>query len=78
MIKMKEEDCLLKEDKPAFKNILIRKIEALKEEMEQETGFYKENGLFHERDVADIADELEIATRVLKKLDSIPECKRAS
>lgn len=69
-----EKHCLLKEEKPSFKRILEGKIDALEEEISLETEFYKEHGLYHERDPADIAEELDIAKKVLKKLDNIPEC----
>lgn len=71
---MEEKHCLLKDEKPSFKHILEGKIEALEEEISLETEFYKEHGLYHERDVADIMDELAVAKKVLKNLDSIPEC----
>jgi hypothetical protein len=75
---MDEKKCLLKEDKPAFKHILEQKIEALKEEIKDENEFFKENGLYNERDVSDLAEELDVAERVLKHLDTIPECGKKS
>lgn len=71
-----EKHCLFHEEKPSFKHILEQKIEALEEEIELETEFFKENGLYHERDVADIAEEIDVVKRVLKHFESIPECKK--
>jgi len=68
-------DCIPMEDKPRFAHILKEKIEALEEEKQLETDFYNEHGLYHEQDVADIEDKIEIAKRVLKNLDSLPVCK---
>ena len=76
---MEEKHCLTKDEKPSFKHIIENKIEALEEEKHLEEEFYKNNGLYHERDVADIEEELEVARKVLKNLNSVPECgKRAA
>lgn len=72
---MKEEHCVNKAEKPAFKHILEGKIKALEDEIKDEEEFYKENGLYNERDPADIMDEIQVAKRVLKTLDEVPDCK---
>ena len=68
----------MKEEKPSFKHILEQKIEALKEEIKDEAEFYKENGLYNERDPSEIEEEINIAQKVLKNLEKIPECGKKS
>lgn len=71
-----EKSCLLEKERPLFKKMLESKIRMLQDEIALEEEFYKENGLFHNRDIGEIEEEIELVKKVMKNIDKLPVCNQ--
>lgn len=69
---MEEKQRLPKEQKEIFGKMLKDKRLSLEEELEKEKQHYEKYGLFNNRDIEEIEDQLRIVNNVLKNFDSLP------
>lgn len=75
---MKEEDkqCLRESQKEFLEMLLTKKIEILKEELENESEIFEKTGFYSNRDTEEIEKELKVAEKVLANIDNLPRCKQ--
>ena len=73
-----KEGCILEEQIDRFKQMLIDKQEFLEEELKMEKEHYEKHGLFSNRDLEEIENDMKIVKNVLNNMDKIPRCKKTN
>jgi len=70
------EGCIKENEKEFAQKLFNTKKETLEEELVLEKKHFEETGLFSNRDVEEIEDELKAVNYVLKNIDDLPKCSK--